>query len=138
MERHSANARAVAASLSQAAGVARVHHPSLAGHPEHELARRLYPRGTGGILAFDLADASEVDRFLRGLELISIVHSLGEVQTTISYPAVSSHRALPPEMRRAFGVSESTLRLSVGIEHADDISADLEHALAGLGQRVRA
>jgi cystathionine gamma-synthase len=138
MERHSANARAVAASLSRADGVARVHHPSLAGHPEYELAQRLYPRGTGGILAFDLADASEVDRFLRGLQMISIVHSLGEVQTTISYPAVSSHRSLPPETRLALGVSDSTLRLSVGIEHADDISADLEHALAGLGQRVRA
>jgi len=139
MERHSENARAIAARLGTAAGVARVHHPSLAGHPEYDLARRLYPRGTGGILAFDLAgDASEVDRFLRGLQMISIVHSLGEVQTTISYPAVSSHRALPPETRRAFGISESTLRLSVGIEHADDIAADLQQALAGLGQRVRA
>ncbi len=139
MERHSANARAVAAALDGTAGVARVHHPSLAAHPEHELARRLYPKGTGGILAFDLAGgADEVDRFLRGLQMIAIVHSLGEVQTTIASPAASSHRALPDDARRALGVSDSTLRLSVGIEHADDIIEDLTRALAGLGQHVRA
>ncbi len=139
MERHSANAVAVAEFLSGAAEVARVHHPSRPDHPDHALARRLYPRGTGGMLAFDLAGGrDDVDRFLRGLQMISIVHSLGEVATTISYPAVSSHRALPPETRHALGVSESTLRLSVGIENAADIVADLARALAGLGERVRA
>jgi cystathionine beta-lyase/cystathionine gamma-synthase len=139
MERHSENANRVAAFLDSSPAVERVHHPSLAGHADFALARRLYPHGTGGIVAFDLAGGpAEADRFLRGLRMISIVHSLGEVATTISYPAVSSHRALPPEMRRALGVTDSTLRISVGIEHASDITGDLERALAGLGERVRA
>ncbi len=139
MERHSANAVAVAEFLARAPEVARVHHPSLAEHPDHALAGRLYPHGTGGMLAFDLAGGKdEVERFLHGLQMISIVHSLGEVATTISYPAVSSHRALPLEMRRVLGVSEATLRLSVGVENAADIVADLARALAGLGERVRA
>jgi len=139
MERHSANARAVAAKLDGASGIERVHHPTLKQHSEYELARRLYPRGTGGILAFDLAGgAEEVDRFLRGLQMIPIVHSLGEVQTTISYSKVSSHRALPAATRQGLGVTDTTLRLSVGIEHAEDICNDLTNALAGLGHRVRA
>ena len=139
MERHSSNAAEVAAFLASAEGVTRVHHPSLPSHPDNALARRLYPRGTGGMVAFDLTGGRDaVDRFLRGLTMISIVHSLGEVASTISYPAASSHRALPAQTRRALGVSDSTLRLSVGIENAADIVADLSRALAGLGERIRA
>jgi len=140
MERHSSNAAAVAAYLATAPLVGAVYHPSLTAHPQHDLATRLYPRGTGGIVAFDLArgDAQDVDRFLRGLETIAIVHSLGEVATTISYPAVSSHRPLPPHARRALGVGDATLRISVGIEHPRDIIADLTRAFEGLGQPLRA
>ncbi len=139
MERHSANATAVAAFLARAPEVAAVYHPSLPAHPGHGLAARLYPRGTGGMLAFDLAGGADaVATFLRGLRTVAIVHSLGELATTISYPAVSSHRMLPPERRRALGVGAGTLRLSVGIEHAGDVIADLAQALAGLDQRVRA
>jgi len=139
MERHSASAAAVAAFLARAPEVEAVYHPSLPSHPGRAAAARLYPRGTGGMLAFDLAGGRQaVDAFLRGLRTVAIVHSLGELATTISYPAVSSHRALPPERRRALGVGEGTLRLSVGIEHAGDVIADLAQALAGLDQRVRA
>ncbi len=139
MQRHSANAAALAAFLATAPDVETVYHPSLAAHPGHALAARLYPRGTGGIVAFDLRGGrAAVDAFLRGLRTIAIVHSLGELATTISYPAVSSHRPMPPERRRALGVGEGTLRLSVGIEHAADLIEDLSRALAGLGQRVRA
>ncbi|GAC1567940.1 MAG: O-succinylhomoserine sulfhydrylase [Vulcanimicrobiaceae bacterium] len=140
MERHSHNAVAVAAYLARTAGIGRVHHPSLPTHPQHELAARLYPQGTGGIVAFDLAsgDAVDVDRFLRGLETIAIVHSLGEVATTIAYPAVSSHRPLPAHERRALGVGDATLRVSVGIERAEDIVADLARAVRGLGEPLRA
>ena len=139
MARHSANALAVADFLGQAPGVVRVHHPSRPEHPQHELARRLYPNGTGGIVAFDIDGGRDsVARFVRGLRTIAIVHSLGEVATTLSYPAAASHRMLPPETRRALGVSDGTLRISTGIEHPDDIVADLARALAGLGERVRA
>jgi cystathionine beta-lyase/cystathionine gamma-synthase len=139
MARHSANAAAVAAYLAGVPAVAKVHHPSLADHPEHALAARLYPGGTGGIVAFDLHGTREtVAAFVRGLETIAIVHSLGEVATTLSYPAVSSHRGLSPAARAALGVTETTLRLSCGIEDARDIVADLDRAFAGLSQTVPA
>ena len=133
MERHSQNAAAVAAFLAAAAQVRAVYHPSLPAHPQWALARRLYPGGTGGIVAFSLdGGAPEVDRLLRALRTIAIVHSLGEVATTISYPRVSSHRSFTPAERLAAGVDDGTLRLSVGIEHPADIIADLEGALAAL------
>lgn len=139
MARHSTNSVAVAAALAADPAVAAVHHPSRPEHPQQALAARLYPRGTGGIVAFDLHGGAEsVDRFLRGLCGIPIVHSLGEVATTISYPAVSSHRALPAEARHRIGVGDGTLRLSVGIEDPADLVAEIERALAGLSARVRA
>jgi cystathionine beta-lyase/cystathionine gamma-synthase len=139
MERHARNAEVVAAALARQPAVSAVHHPSLPTHPQHELASRAYPRGTGGIVAFDLAGGKPaVDTFFRGLHTIAIVHSLGELATTIAYPAVSSHRPLPPDVRRALGVGDGTVRLSVGIEHAADIVADLASAFAGLGERVEA
>jgi cystathionine beta-lyase/cystathionine gamma-synthase len=139
MERHSANAVAVAAYLAREPRVRCVHHPSLAGHPQHALAARLYPGGTGGIVAFDLEGGrAEVDAFLRSLRRIAIVHSLGEVASTISYPAVSSHRPLSPQQRHALGVTDGTLRISVGIERDRDILADLALGFAGLGKSVEA
>ncbi len=139
MARHSTNAVAVAAALASDAAVSAVHHPSRPEHPQRALAARLYPRGTGGIVAFDLHGGAEsVDLFLRGLSGIPIVHSLGEVATTISYPAVSSHRSLSAETRSRIGVGDGTLRLSVGIEDPADLVAEIERALAGLSARVRA
>jgi cystathionine gamma-synthase len=138
MPRHAANAHEVAAYLTTVPAVARVHHPSLPAHPQHALARRLYPRGTGGIVAFDLAgDRGTVAAFLRGLRLIAIVHSLGEVASTISYSAASSHRGLAPAQRARQGVTETTLRLSCGIEAAADIIADLAAAFAALSAPAR-
>jgi len=138
MARHSENARAVAAFLSARDEVCAVHHPSLSAHPQHALSERLYPRGTGGMLALDLrGDGQSVDRFLRALRRIQIVHSLGEVATTISYSVRSSHRMLSDEQRRALGVGEGTLRLSCGIEDARDIIADLEKALLQAGSEAR-
>jgi cystathionine beta-lyase/cystathionine gamma-synthase len=139
MERHASNAITVAAYLDNVSAVTRVQHPSLGSHPQAALARRLYPRGTGGIIAFDLAGGpAAVGAFLRRLEMIAIVHSLGEVATTISYPAVSSHRPLSPEARRELGVSDATLRISCGIEDPRDIIADLARAFAGLSESVPA
>lgn len=140
MARHSSNAGAVAGFLAAEGAVERVHHPSRPDHPQHDLAARLYPAGTGGIVAFDLrGGAAAVHRFLDGsLQTIAIVHSLGEVATTISYPTVSSHRMLPAETRRALGVGEGTVRISVGIEESGDITRDLARAFAGLREHARA
>ncbi|MGP6157042.1 MAG: trans-sulfuration enzyme family protein [Vulcanimicrobiaceae bacterium] len=139
MARHSSNATAVAEYLATRPEVERVYHPSRPEHRQHALAAELYPAGTGGIVAFDLAGGRpSVDRFLRGLRTVAIVHSLGEVATTISFPAVSSHRPLPAATRRALGVGDGTLRLSTGIEDPADIIADLAAAFAGLQEHVRA
>ncbi len=135
MERHSSNAIAVADFLAAQAGVSIVHHPTQRSDGQRELAARLYPHGTGGIVAFDLAGgAGAVDAFLGALETIAIVHSLGEVATTISYPTVSSHRPLSAEARRALGVTDATLRISVGIEHPDDIITDLARGFAAIAR----
>jgi cystathionine beta-lyase/cystathionine gamma-synthase len=139
MERHSANAAAVAAFLATRPEVSRVYHPSLPDHPQHAAAARLYPRGTGGMLAFDLAGGrAAVERFLRGLSTIAVVHSLGEVATTISHPLSASHRYVAADARARLGVGEGTLRLSTGIEDVRDIVADLSAAFAGLAERARA
>ncbi|MBV8602531.1 MAG: PLP-dependent transferase [Candidatus Eremiobacteraeota bacterium] len=137
MARHSENARAIAAFLASRPEVAAVHHPSLPTHPQHALAQRLYPQGTGGMLAFELrGGAPAVDRLLRELRRVQIVHSLGEVATTISYSVRSSHRFLSDAQRAELGAGDGTLRLSCGIEDARDIIADLEQALAKAGSSV--
>ncbi|MBV8151062.1 MAG: PLP-dependent transferase, partial [Candidatus Eremiobacteraeota bacterium] len=95
--------------------------------------------GTGGMLAFELRGGQPaVERFLRSLTRIRQVHSLGEVATTISYSARSSHRMLSAEQRAALGVGEGLLRLSCGIEDARDLMSDLERALAAAGSAVLA
>lgn len=138
MERHGENARAVAAFLARESAVRAVHHPSLPNHPQYALAQMLYPRGTGGMLAFELDGGDAVGAFFDALDEIPIVHSLGEVATTIAYPAVSSHRSLSANARAAIGVTDGIVRLSVGIEAVDDVIADLARAFAGLGARARA
>ncbi|MBV8354330.1 MAG: PLP-dependent transferase [Candidatus Eremiobacteraeota bacterium] len=139
MARHSENAAALAAFLRERREIAAVHHPSMRDHPEHALAQARYPRGTGGMLAFELRGGQPaVERFLRSLTRIRQVHSLGEVATTISYSARSSHRMLSAEQRAALGVGEGLLRLSCGIEDARDLMSDLERALAAAGSAVLA
>jgi len=131
MERHSRNAEAAAAFLASAAPtVTKVHHPSLATHPQHRLAQQLFPDGCGGMLSFELSGGRvAVDAFIRGLRMIEVVHSLGEVGTTISYSVASSHRGIPEAERAALGVTENLLRLSCGIERSDDIIDDLRRGL---------
>lgn len=130
------NALAVASWLAEQPGVARVHYPGLSSHPQHELARRQLPAGFGGVVAFELvsrnganADSAAAHRFLDSLRLVLPVTTLGGVASQILYPAMSSHRALEPERRRALGIGDGLLRLSVGIEDPADITADLARAL---------
>ena len=91
----------------------------------------LAPEGAGGMLAFDLDGGREaVQRMLSRLEMVRFAASLGGVETTISYPEITSHRAFTPEERASLGVGSGTIRVSVGIEAAEDIVADFAHALA--------
>ena len=135
MREHCRNAAEVAAWLAARPEVARVHYPGLADHPQHDLAREMLPAGFGGMVAFELAAGDEAAalRFLDALRLALPVTTLGGVASQILYPAMSSHRALPPERRRALGIGDGLLRLSVGIEEAGDIVADLEGALRAAG-----
>jgi cystathionine beta-lyase/cystathionine gamma-synthase len=133
MREHCANALRVAAWLAEQPSVVRVHYPGLESHPQHALACRLLRGGFGGIVAFSLRGGeAEVLRFMDALQLVMPVTTLGGVASQLLYPARSSHRALPPETRRALGIDDGLLRLSVGIEAADDILADLAGALAAL------
>jgi cystathionine beta-lyase/cystathionine gamma-synthase len=130
MRRHSDNGLALARALRGMPGVARVYHPALEGSPSREVARRLMPEGTGGMLAFDLdGGRAAVQQMLSRFQMVAFAASLGGVETTISYPEITSHRGLSPAERAALGVGTGTIRVSVGIEAADDIIADFAQAL---------
>jgi cystathionine gamma-synthase/methionine-gamma-lyase len=132
MERHCANAGRVADWLADHPRIARVHYPGRADHPDAVLARRLFPPDMfGGLVTFELRDAGrdQVFRFVNSLKLCLKATSLGDVQTLVLYPAISSHRDLGPALRQRLGIGDNLLRLSVGIEDADDIIADLAQAL---------
>lgn len=131
MERACQNAQVVAEFLAAQPEVACVHYPGLPSHPQHALARQLYPHGYGAMLAFDLRGGEPAARaLLDHLRLIPFVPSLGDVATTVSYPARTSHRNVPAAERAAMGITDGLVRLSVGIEAASDIIADLAAGLA--------
>jgi cystathionine beta-lyase/cystathionine gamma-synthase len=133
MGRQCANAREVALRLSEHPKVAKVNHPSLEDHPDRGTVGRALS-DTGGLVSFELAVDPEggreaAFRFLNELELCVKAPSLGDVYTLAIHPATSSHRELSPSRRERLGVRENLIRLSVGIEHPEDIVADLEQAL---------
>jgi len=127
MERHSANALAVANALEGAPGVARVLYPGLASHPQHDLAARTFRDGmAGGMLALELEGGrAHGERFLGRVRIAVHATSLGSVETLVSHPASSSHRQLNDAELAAAGMSPGTVRVSIGIEDADDLIEDL-------------
>jgi len=132
MHEHCANAMQVALWLQTQPSIARVIYPGLPDHLNHELAKQLFRADHfGGMVAFELRDADEpqVFRFMEALKLIQAATSLGDVYSLLLYPAQSSHHALGREERLRQGISDGLVRLSVGIEDAADIIADLEQAL---------
>ena len=122
----------VAQHLESHPKVARVRYPGLPDHPQNALARRQFGGLFGGVVTFDLKDATKTAafRFLDALELAASATTLGDLFSEVLYPAISSHRRVAPEERARLGITEGTLRFSVGIEDADDILADLDGALA--------
>ena len=130
MERHCASALALARWLEQQPGVARVHYPGLASHPQHELAARQM-HGFGGMISLDLAtDLAGTRRFLESVRIFALAESLGGVESLIEHPAIMTHATIPAATRAALGIGDSLVRLSVGIEDVDDLRADLAQALA--------
>jgi cystathionine gamma-synthase/methionine-gamma-lyase len=133
MERHCSNAAAVATHLSGVRRVGRVHYPGLTSHPQHLLATHLFGgRGYGGMVSFTIRDAgpAEVARFMDALRLFVPAPTMGDVYSLALYPARSSHRGLTPDERRALGIGDDLVRLSVGIEGLPDLLDDLDQALA--------
>jgi len=131
MRRHSENSLALASAMRSMAGVARIHHCLLETSPSFAIARRLLQRGAGGMMAFDLDGGRDaVQRMIDRFELVRFAASLGGVETTVSYPEITSHRSLSAEERAALGIGSGTVRVSVGIEDPDDIVADFAQALS--------
>ncbi|MNV25412.1 aminotransferase class I/II-fold pyridoxal phosphate-dependent enzyme [Paenibacillus sp. FSL H8-0261] len=128
MERHESNALAIAHYLLEHPAIAEVFHPGLPDHPGHEIQNR-QSSGNTGIFSFKLKDARYVEPLLRHIRLIAFAESLGGVESLMTYPAVQTHADIPVEIRNAVGVDDRLLRFSVGIEHAEDLIADLGHAL---------
>ena len=132
MERHEQNARALAEWLENHSQVARVLYPGLASHPQHELARR-QQSGFGGMISFDLrGDLEGARRFLKAVRVFVCAESLGGVESLIEHPAIMTHASVPAEARATLGINDGLIRLSVGVEHLDDLRADLERAFAAV------
>ncbi|MEF2966903.1 PLP-dependent transferase [Paenibacillus sp. M1] len=128
MERHESNALAVAEYLLSHPQIAEVFHPGLPDHPGHEIQKK-QASGNTGIFSFKVTDARYVEPVLRHLRLIAFAESLGGVESLMTYPAVQTHADIPADIREAIGVDDRLLRFSVGIEHPDDLIADLGQAL---------
>lgn len=129
MREHERNARAIADFLAQHRAVEQVYYPGLPTHPQHDLAKRQM-RGFGGMLSFTLkGKPGRARAFAARTKLFSLAESLGGVESLISHPVTMTHGSIPKEARDARGVTDGLLRLSVGIEDAQDLIADLEQAL---------
>jgi cystathionine beta-lyase/cystathionine gamma-synthase len=129
MERHCQSARELAARLSDHAGVERVIYPGLPGHPQYELGRRQM-RGPGGMLSLVLAGGEPAARrFLKSLRWFALAESLGGVESLAENPALMTHASIPREVRAAIGIDDGLVRLSVGLEHVEDLWTDLQQAL---------
>ncbi|MFC5701203.1 PLP-dependent transferase [Cohnella faecalis] len=135
MERHQFNATRVAEWLQTNPAVETVYYPGLADHPGHDVQSK-QSSGNTGILSFKMKDARTIEPILRHVKLIAFAESLGGVESLMTYPAVQTHADIPLEIRNAVGVDDRLLRFSVGIEHIDDIIADLGQAIQSAEKEV--
>jgi cystathionine beta-lyase/cystathionine gamma-synthase len=129
MERHNQNGLAVAQWAERQSGVAKVHYPGLPSHPDHARAKKVL-NGFGGMVGLELKGGAKVaEQFLNRLKLVTHAPSLAGVESLISEPRLTSHKSISPEARAKIGIPDGFLRLSCGIEDAEDIIGDLEQAL---------
>ena len=130
MRQHDENARAVAKFLAEHPRVAKVYYPGLPSHPDYELAKRQMS-GFGGMVSFQFKGVyADVDKLVRRFKVFSLAESLGGVESLVCHPVSMTHGSIPKEIREARGLTDTLLRLSVGIEDAEDLLADLQQALA--------
>lgn len=130
MDRHAENAMAVAKMLEKHPQVEKVIYPGLESHPGHNLARKQM-LGFGGMISFTVKGGlAKAKKVVEGTKLFSLAESLGGVESLIEHPAIMTHASVPPENRKKLGIDDGFIRISVGIEHVNDLLADLEQALA--------
>lgn len=132
MDRHCSNAMDIASWLEKEAKVSMVRYPGLKSHPQYNLAQRQMGRGSGLLLLELKADLEETLLFCRNLTLFTLAESLGGVESLICHPASMTHASVPADVRRATGISDGMIRLSIGIEDVEDLKQDLSHALEQL------
>ena len=130
MERHCSNAIQIANFLESHNSIQRVIYPGLESHPQHEIAKEQM-NGFGGMISVEIKGGLEgAKNFLERTEIFSLAESLGGVESLIEHPAIMTHASIPPEVREEIGISDGLVRLSVGIEALEDLTDDLEKALA--------
>ena len=131
IERHVENALKVVDYLSKHPKVAKVNHPSLPSHPDHELYQRYFPNGAGSIFTFEIKGGQkEAFAVIDSLQIFSLLANVADVKSLVIHPATTTHSQLSDEELTEQGIYQSTIRLSIGTEHIDDIIADLDQALA--------
>jgi cystathionine gamma-synthase len=137
VERQAATAAKVAEFLAAHPGVAKVHYPGLADHPSHALAKR-QQSGFGAMLSCELEGGTEaVRRFVDAVSLFTLAESLGGVESLVAHPATMTHASMTPEARVRAGIGDGLVRLSIGLEHPDDLLVDLDHALRASASPLR-
>ena len=130
MPRHVSSTARVVQFLAAHEGVAKVHHPAIASHPGHALAQRLYPNGCSAILSFELRGGRAAgQRFIEGLGLFSHLANIGDAKSLVIHPASTTHFRMDDAALAAAGITPGTVRLSIGLEHPDDLLEDLSRAL---------
>jgi len=132
MQRHCENGEKVAAYLSNHPKIKTVYYPGLENHPFHEIAKKQMHGGFGGMVSFTFTSGAKGDaiKFLEDLKVFTLAESLGGVESLANHPALMTHASIPEERRREFGISDDLVRLSVGVEDAEDLIADIEQALS--------
>ena len=129
MRQHDVNGRRIAEWLEKHPRVRRVYYPGLRSHPQHALAAHQM-KGFGGMISIELGEEPFARRFVQRTKIFALAESLGGVESLIGHPATMTHASVPAEMRRRMGLTNSLVRLSVGIEDVEDLIGDLDQALA--------
>ena len=133
LDRHAENTRKVVEFLRNHPKVARVNHPSLEEHPDHELYEKYFPNGGASIFTFEIRGGKEEAwKFIDNLEIFSLLANVADVKSLVIHPASTTHSQLTDEELADQGIKQSTIRLSIGTEHIDDIIADLEKGFAAI------
>ena len=135
MQRHVENTRKVVGFLNKHAGVASIAYPELPDHPDQALAQKLLPRGCGAVFSFDIkGDRAAGRRFIEALKLFSHLANVGDAKSLVIHPASTTHFRMDDAALRAAGIGEGSVRLSIGLEDADDLIEDLARGLSAAGK----